>query len=41
MSKKGKKRERVKYKNLTISRTKEYFLVKIRSIFGNFLKALF
>ena len=40
MTTKGKKRERVKCKNLIISRTKGYFFGK-KSIFDNFLKFLF
>ena len=40
MAKTGKKRGRVKYKNLIISRTKGYFLVK-KVLLDNFLKIVF
>ena len=41
MDKKRKKKGGVNYKNLIISRTKGYFLVKQKNIFDNFLKVFF
>ena len=41
MTKKGKKRGRVKYKNLTISRTTGYFLVKQKTFLIIFKKFYF
>ena len=41
MAKKGKNRGRVKYKNLIILRTKEYFLVKQKAFLKIFKKFYF